>query len=135
MKKILALALAAVMAVSLAACGGSSKPAETKAAETTAAPAATAASVDTNTVAVGAVVLARDDIPEDEIYTALEETAPIMTLMTAKVNGETWPQCCETVSPWKGRIVSFIPGHLPVCTENPDLVYNVELLIRYLRKP
>ena len=73
-------------------------------------------------------------LPEDEIYTALEETAPIMTLMTAKVNGETWPQCCETISPWKGRIVSFIPGHLPVCTENPDLVYNVELLIRYLRK-
>ncbi len=87
MKKILALALAAVMAVSLAACGGSSKPAETKAAETTAAPAATAASVDTNTVAVGAVVLARDDIPEDEIYTfvsTIYENAAAITEQHAK---------------------------------------------------
>ena len=72
------------------------------------------------------------ELPNDEIYTALEETAPIMTLMATTVNGETWPQCCETVSPWRGLIVSFIPGHLPVCTENPDLVYDVEVLIRYL---
>lgn len=77
-------------------------------------------------------VLRNFDLPEDEIYTALEETAPIMTLMTAAVNGETWGQCCETISPWNGKIVSFIPGHRPECTGNPDLVYNVETLIRYL---
>ena len=72
------------------------------------------------------------DLPEDEIYTALEETAPFMTLMDTLVNGETWPQCCETITPWNGRIVSFIPGHKPVCTENPDLVYNVETMVGYL---
>lgn len=72
------------------------------------------------------------DLPEDEIYTALEETAPFMTLMDTVVNGETWPQCCETITPWHGRIVSFIPGHKPVCTENPDLVYNVETMVGYL---
>ena len=73
-------------------------------------------------------------LPEDEIYTALEETCPIMTLMTTVVNGETWPQCCEAISPWNGKIVSLIPGHKPECTQNPGLIYNLEVLIHYLWK-
>ncbi|MBQ7404472.1 MAG: ThuA domain-containing protein [Lentisphaeria bacterium] len=71
-------------------------------------------------------------LPEDEIYTALEETCPIMTLMSTVVNGETWPQCCEVITPCNGKIVSLIPGHKPECTRNPDLIYNLEVLIRYL---
>ena len=73
-------------------------------------------------------------LPEDEIYTALEETCPIMTLMTTVVNGETWPQCCEAISPWNGKIISLIPGHKPECTQNPGLIYNLDVLIHYLWK-
>ena len=54
-KKAFALALAMVMVLSLAACGGKDE-------------GKGAAAVDTATVAVGAVVIARDDIPEDDIY-------------------------------------------------------------------
>ena len=53
--KIIALLLAVVLLLALAACG----------AEKTDAPAA---KTDTDTVAVGAVIIARDDLPEDEIY-------------------------------------------------------------------
>ena len=57
-KKLFALVMAMVMILSLAACGGDSKGGDGKG----------AAAVDTNTVAVGAVVIARDDVPEDDIY-------------------------------------------------------------------
>lgn len=60
MKKYVALLLALVMVFALCACGNN----ETKKDDTnTAAPA-----TDTKTVAVGAVVIARDDVPEDQIY-------------------------------------------------------------------
>ena len=65
MKKILALVLALCMVLALCACGGA--PASTAASATpSAAPAKGTA---TNTVAVGAVIIARDDVPTDEIYT------------------------------------------------------------------
>ena len=57
-KKLIALIMAMVMILSLAACGGDSS-----------GGGKGAAAVDTDTVAVGAVVIARDDIPEDDIYT------------------------------------------------------------------
>jgi hypothetical protein len=57
-----------------------------------------------------------------------------MTLMSTVVNGETWPQCCEAISPWNGKIVSLIPGHKPESTENPGLISNLEVLIDYLLK-
>lgn len=56
MKKLIALLLAAVMVLAFAACGGEK------------APEADAPKTDTSTVAVGAVIIARDDIPADEIY-------------------------------------------------------------------
>lgn len=69
MKKLIALLLAAVMVLAFAACGGEKAP-ENKAPAT-----------DTSTVAVGAVIIARDDIPEDEIYAMVsaifENTATI----------------------------------------------------------
>ena len=58
MKKFLALMLALVMALSLAACGGGSSSGDDAAVERT----------DTTTVAVGAVILARDDVAEADIY-------------------------------------------------------------------
>ena len=55
-KKLFALIMAMVMTLSLAACGGDNDSGKG------------AAAVDTNTVAVGAVIIARDDIPEDDVY-------------------------------------------------------------------
>ena len=61
MKKILSLLTAVtVMVAALAACGGNSGG--------SGSGDKGAAAVDTNTVAVGAVVIARDDIPEADIY-------------------------------------------------------------------
>jgi len=60
MKKTLALLLALLMAVTaLAGCGAPADNAD---------DAAPAEKTDTNTVAVGAVVIARDDVPEADIY-------------------------------------------------------------------
>ena len=60
-KKLFALATAMLMVLSLAACGGDNS-------KNTAGPSAGSAKTDANTVAVGAVVIARDDVPEDDIY-------------------------------------------------------------------
>ena len=54
MKKFAALILAVAMMMSLAACGGKQVEA--------------AAPTDTTTVAVGAVIIARDDVPDDVVY-------------------------------------------------------------------
>ena len=62
MKKFLSLLMAVTMIATLAGCGAKKE-------EAPAASAPAAAATDTNTVAIGAVVLARDDVSEDEIYT------------------------------------------------------------------
>lgn len=76
MKKILSVLMAVMlMATVLAACGGSGDAGKG------------AAKVDTNTVAVGAVVIARDDIPEDDIYafvSAIFENKDTITEQHAK---------------------------------------------------
>ena len=60
MKKFFALMLALVMALSLVACGGGS--------DNDADGDSTVERTDTTTVAVGAVILARDDVAEADIY-------------------------------------------------------------------
>lgn len=57
--KIVALALALVMVFALCACGGDTKKKD---------DSGSTAKVDTSTVSVGAVVIARDDVPTDQIY-------------------------------------------------------------------
>jgi len=73
-------------------------------------------------------------LPTDEIYTALEQTAPLDILMTTTVGGRSWPQLVETTSAFGGKIVSFLPGHAPEATGNTDLVQTVLTLIDYLTK-
>ena len=58
MKKFFALVLALVMALSLVACGDKKDDGGDVTAEHT----------DTTTVAVGAVILARDDVSSDDVY-------------------------------------------------------------------
>ena len=59
MKKFFALILALIMALSLVACGGGSDNGSSD---------AVVERTDTTTVAVGAVILARDDVAEDDVY-------------------------------------------------------------------
>ena len=60
MKKFLALTLALILALGLAACGGGT--------DTPADGQAPTEATDTTTVAVGAVILARDDVSADDVY-------------------------------------------------------------------
>ena len=91
MKKFLSLlmVLAMMMAV-LAGCGGKSDKDEANGGASTEDPGAasdsgSAAAVDTNTVAVGAVVIVRDDVPEDDVYafvSAIFENTAAISLIT-----------------------------------------------------
>ncbi len=70
MKKLLSLLMALALMATLTACGGD----KTSGGDDSSAPTETGDSsgteaVDTDTVAVGAVVIARDDVPEDDVYT------------------------------------------------------------------
>ena len=68
MKKVLSVLLVTLLLCAMfVGCG--SKTEAPDAQGDTPADAAPAEGTDTNTVAVGAVVIARDDVPEDEIYT------------------------------------------------------------------
>lgn len=70
------------------------------------------------------------ELVEDEIYTKLEQVSPITILMETVVDNKTEVQCCETITPWGGKIVSFIPGHK---VENTTLVTpNIKVIINYL---
>jgi hypothetical protein len=75
------------------------------------------------------------DLPNDEIYIRLEQTAPTMTLLETTTDEGTFTQCWETITPWSGRIVGFLPGHRREVVTHPDVVANVETLIDYLREP
>ncbi len=72
-------------------------------------------------------------LPEDEIYINLENTCPCMNLMETHIEEGTFVQCCEAISPWGGKLASFIPGHSPAVTSSPDLIRNIVSIIRYLK--
>ena len=69
------------------------------------------------------------NLPTDEIYTNLENTCPCVRLMETHIEEGTFVQCCEAISPWGGRLVSFIPGHEPAVTSNPGLIANPRLIM------
>ena len=69
------------------------------------------------------------DFPQDEIYTGLEQTRPFTILMNTTISTGTFPQCTESATPWGGRVINFLPGHLPCVTRHPDFVRNVKTLI------
>ena len=75
--KIVALALALVMVFALCACGGGT---DTKNPD----DSGSTAKVDTNTVSVGAVVIARDDVPTDEIYAFVSTIFENLDAITAQ---------------------------------------------------
>lgn len=75
--KIVALALALVMVFALCACGGGNT--DTKTDDT-----GSASKVDTNTVSVGAIVIARDDVPTDEIYAFVSTIFDNLDAITAQ---------------------------------------------------
>ena len=69
------------------------------------------------------------ELPQDEIYTALEQTQPLWILMDTTISSGTFPQCTESRSPWGGRVINFLPGHLPAVTRHPAFIANVKTLI------
>ena len=69
----------------------------------------------------------------DEIYINLQQVSPEITvLMETKTEEGVFPQCYECATPWGGRILGFIPGHDKAVTTHPDLIFDVEALIRDL---
>ncbi|MGC3990861.1 MAG: ThuA domain-containing protein [Chthoniobacteraceae bacterium] len=75
------------------------------------------------------------DLPEDEIYIHLEQTTAAMTLLETTTDEGTFPQAWETMTPWGGRIIGFLPGHRREVVTHPDVVANVSTLIDYLLTP
>ena len=68
----------------------------------------------------------------DEIYTELEQVSPATILMDTAIAEGVYPQCFETVSPWGGKLVSFLPGHAPAAVANEILIGNIDAIIKYL---
>ncbi len=72
------------------------------------------------------------ELPDDEIYINLEQTAPVHVIMDTQIEEGIFPQCHESVTPWGGRIIAFIPGHEKAVTSHLDVIYDIRVLIDYL---
>ncbi len=72
------------------------------------------------------------ELPCDEIYTGLEQTAPFWTLMETTISSGTFPQCTESATPWGGRVINYLPGHNPEVTRHPAYLANLKVLINDL---
>lgn len=79
-------------------------------------------------------LLAEMDLPKDEIYTELENVNYCIYLMETIVNGKSFVQCCETLTPWGGKMVNFTPGHNKEVTGSPVYIRNIITLMEYLLK-
>jgi len=69
------------------------------------------------------------DLPEDEIYTRLEQTRPATILMETTTDEGTFVQCYETTTPWGGAVLGFLPGHRQEVVQAPAFVANCRTLI------
>ncbi|MBE6366891.1 MAG: hypothetical protein E7052_03140 [Lentisphaerae bacterium] len=74
------------------------------------------------------------ELPADEIYTELEQVAPAMILMDTFISEGVYAQCWETITPWGGKLLNFLPGHCPEVTTSPALINNITAMINYLCK-
>lgn len=72
------------------------------------------------------------DLEEDEIYTELEQVSPTITFLETEIEEGVYPQCFETITPWGGKFLTFLPGHRPTATENEKLIANISTMITYL---
>lgn len=72
------------------------------------------------------------DLPSDEIYIQLEQTAPAVFLMQTTIDQGTFPQCHENRSPWGGRVIGLLPGHSAEVVRHPDYLANVRAIIARL---
>ena len=70
--------------------------------------------------------------PSDEIYINLEQSCPATTLMTTTIEEGTFPMAYETITPWGGKIVSYLPGHAPEAVQHSGNVANCCSIIEYL---
>ena len=43
-----------------------------------------------------------------------------------------FPQCMESVTPWGGKFLHFLPGHNPTAVCNEKLLANTAAMINYL---
>ena len=72
------------------------------------------------------------DVPEDEMYTELEQTSPTMTLMETTTDKGTYPMCYESHTEWGGRLLGYLPGHAAEVVQLPGNVANCRAIIDYL---
>lgn len=72
------------------------------------------------------------DLPEDEIYIALEQMNPIWTLLEVKTDEGTYPQAYLSQTQWGGQVACYLPGHKPEVVLMPENMHNVRTLIAHL---
>ncbi len=72
------------------------------------------------------------EFAEDEIYTELEQTQPLWTLMYTRLPQGTYAQCYLAATPWGGTVVGFLPGHRAEVARDPVYITNVEILLNFL---
>ena len=72
------------------------------------------------------------DLPEDEIYMRLEQTCPAVVLMETTTDEGAFPQCYETMTPWGGTVLGFLPGHRREVIQHEAMLGNCRVLMDYL---
>ena len=72
------------------------------------------------------------ELPSDEIYINLEQVSPAMILMDTAIEEGVFPQCMESVTPYGGKMLSFLPGHSPDVTGNAQYIANITAMVNYL---
>jgi len=69
------------------------------------------------------------ELPDDEIYTELEQTCPATILMQTTIEEGTFPQAYECTTKWGGRILGYLPGHKVEVTSSPEFIHNIKVLL------